>query len=63
MNAIVPNPIGIDVFDCDRRTFLVSVQEMLNDLKISAEDKGNEIDGTLNAIRSLARLLGIPVNA
>lgn len=57
------NPIGVDVFDCDRRTFLKSVREFLADPKVSVDDKGEEIRGTFSAIRQLAELTGVRVDA
>jgi hypothetical protein len=57
------NPIGVDVFDCDRRTFLKSVQEFLADPSISQEDKAEEVKATTSAVLQMAALMGITVHA
>lgn len=57
------HPIGVDVFDRDRRAFLKSWAEMLNDPALWNDLKREEVKGTFSMMRSLATLAGVAVDA
>lgn len=56
------HPIGVDVFDRDRRAFLKSWAEMLNDPLMPADIKREEVKGTISMMRSLAVLAEVSVD-
>jgi hypothetical protein len=63
MNKQLSYPVGIDSFNRDRRRFLVALADFLADPLVPRDLKGNEVSGTLSAIRQIATVGEVPLDA
>lgn len=53
------NPVGVDVFDCDRRTFLQSFREFMADPLVPAAAREEEFRATISAMSRIAALVEV----
>jgi hypothetical protein len=53
------SPIGVDVFDRDRRAFLQSFREFMRDPKVPAVIKEQEFRATISALSQIAALVEV----
>jgi hypothetical protein len=59
---LVPvNPATL--FDTSRSVFLATTSEMLHAPEMSPRHKTTEIESTIRALRQIARMEGLPINA
>lgn len=61
--GIGTDPIGVDVFALDRRHFFQSVREFVDDPLVSDEAKRAVLQATLSAMREMAILGGVLLDA
>lgn len=49
-------PIGVDLFEVDRRAFLASFREFMSDSRVPAKTRDEEFRSTLSALSQIAAL-------
>lgn len=53
------NPIGVDVFDRDRRSFLQSFREFVADTRVPTAIRDAEFRATISAMSQIAALVEV----
>jgi hypothetical protein len=53
------NPVGVDIFDCDRRAFLQSFREFMADPLVPPETRADECRATISAMSRIAALVEV----